>query len=105
MPLDGTNFTVDLFSVERLADWLRTQNPETGYDYWCDQCLLGNYFTHLGFEGVGMFSSGFYHNGGGVDFPKGENDPLNLISYMGKRTYGAALKRAEEYIENGKFLC
>lgn len=85
----------DPFSIESLVAWLKTMPPEREYCYVCnDNCVLAQYFTAQGFEGVRMQTNTFLYifmkERVSQDLPFG----WNAIALSPGRTYGAALTAA-----------
>ena len=83
MPFDGTNFTrakPDVFSVEGLRDWLRTQDPSVTYDYEdAKTCLVARWTGKI------LFSH---------QIPL----PIRYIANEVPQTFGAALSRCDAYL-------
>ena len=91
-----------VFSLENLASWLEKQDPKKEYDYTnAHECVMTQYFEAFRIEKTGAFSYG----------------PITLLenAYLGERetvwgniavkrpqTFGAALERTREEIENAR---
>ena len=99
---DGATYTdtptkqADVFSLEGLRDWLRTQPPKERYDYYlCDgNCLLDQY----------MAARGIPHRSPHWDYTRmsdvgGRPISAGTIACLYPRTKGAALARCEAEIE------
>ncbi len=96
MPLDGTNYETEVFSLAGLVAWLEKQNPETEYQYTdCGGCLLHQYFVASGINmpvGWGMGGSTWYDfNHHRSDLP----EHFDGVSLRDPHTFGAALTRAK----------
>jgi len=104
MPFDQQDFVVtetnphEVFSLEGLVWFLERQNPKAEYDYWCNECCLGNYFTSRGHKvvRVGARNIGLRLDGATIDIPLYPG--MNNIAASEPRTYGAALDRAKARI-------
>src|SRR5258706_3831664 len=85
-----------LLTTERVAMWLRLQDPEKTYNYSdnCD-CLLARMFNDYGFENVWVTHEAVRVGGVWYEFPDKE---FNTIMWP-SGTYGDALKRAEAPLE------
>lgn len=95
---DIIQFDPDILTLPRLTSWLRTQNPYTEYDFYCNGgCLLYQYFVASGIEMPDGFGVG-----GNVWSPDGEEerdlpDYFADIAVGSPRTFGGALERAIEF--------
>ncbi len=80
-----------LLTAERVAMWLRLQDPKKTYNYSdnCD-CLLARIFKDYGFENVWVTHEAVLVEDAWYKFP----DQFNTIMWP-SGTYGEALKRAE----------
>ena len=91
--------TADAFQLSTLVAWLETKNPEEKYCYY-DQgnCLLGQYFTALGFTNMCMMTTTFYLIGGiRRTLPAYFDDVAHGVYGSPRRwTFGAALDRARK---------
>jgi hypothetical protein len=98
MPLDGdvkqfeTETKPDVFSLEGLRDWLKTQDKSTEYEYFnCEgRCLIGQYCAARGVDWRDAFLT--------------DRIPLELrlvsVAFGRRATFGAALSRCEAAIKN-----
>lgn len=83
----------DIWSLEGLRDWLRTQPAQIEYDFTeADTCPLTRYFAAFGLKKNGAFTYG----GRELHTPGAKTRPP-LIQVVGTfpYTYGAALTRCE----------
>jgi hypothetical protein len=94
----------DPFSLDSLIEWLEKQPADKPYCYMDNgHCLLGQYFTAMGFRLVAVGGSDFDHETErGVIFPEKFNDVAygDLQTFDFNRTFGAALKRARAYLRS-----
>ena len=92
MPFDGNpeQFTKhDVFSLDGLIAWLRTQPGETFYDWDSDDCLLCRYLIAQGVD------PGRPKSGQSPTYRRIAVVTESLAaSFYGKTTYSAALARA-----------
>ncbi len=81
-----------LLTAERLAMWLRLQDPKKTYNYFdhCN-CLLAQYLNDYGFENVWVTHEAVRAGGDWYEFP---DEKFNTIVWP-SGTYGEALKRAK----------
>lgn len=87
----------DPFALGSLIAWLEKQPGDLLYDYGCNgACMLAQYFSAHGFDGVNMGAYDFSHAAGRAAGDRRILLPprFNLIAFDGKRTFGAALNRA-----------
>ena len=91
-------------SLRGLIAWLETKDPQKEYDYYdCGgACLIGQYVNAIGLR-WGVFRNADLY-GAGWDWwlnnPK--SAPLREISVDYPRTFGGALKRAQERLVSGE---
>ena len=92
MPFDGNpeQFTKpDVFSLDSLIAWLRTQPGETFYDWHSNDCLLCRYLIAQGVE------PGRPNDTGSRTYGRMAVATESLATpFYGKTTYAAALSRA-----------
>jgi hypothetical protein len=85
-----------VFSLQSLIAWLEKMPANETYCYLDHgRCLLGQYFSAMGFENAQVFSDGLCHG------PRRENQTpypreFDSIALHWAQTFGAALKRARE---------
>ena len=81
----------DPFKLDTLIAWAERQPAEQEYDFWCNQCYLGQYFEAHGFQikAIGTGTVTFV----GQDTVK-LPPYFNMIAQAEPRTFGAALARA-----------
>lgn len=78
----------DVFSLEGLRDWLRTQNPIREYQYWsCGNCLAAQYLEAKGARGDRLLHE---------VFP--DDSSYGKIAAKLPWSFGAALARCEAEI-------
>lgn len=98
---DKPEVKADPFSLDSLIAWLETQPSDKEYCYLDNgHCLLGQYFTAMGFNGVQVGGGDFDHEfAENVRFPEILGDVAygDLITSDYVRTFGAALHRARAY--------
>jgi hypothetical protein len=84
-----------MFSLENLVAWSEKQPADKEYDFWCDQCFLGQYFEDHGFRirmiGVGTVTFKGHET---RQLPPGFNE----IAQQTPHTFGAALGRARRML-------
>lgn len=102
-----TEVKSDPFSLDTLIAWLEKQPADTVYCYFDGgTCLLAQYFTAMGFEGVEMRPRDFDHVGAyGIELPRRFNmiainrdfSYRSLTDAENEYTFGAALDRARMF--------
>jgi len=83
----------DVFSLDGLIAWLETRSVDGIYCYTdSGNCLLCQYFTANGFQGIALDAFGFSHDGWNTEvrYPS----IFNEVAIQHPRTFGAALERA-----------
>ena len=101
----------NVFSVEGLRDWLRTQDPNERYCYVASgSCLLHRYLTAQGVPVRSVGPYGYHIEGRAAltPFPDGRLDciavgllPDGSVSHRARakrHTFGAALSRCDAYL-------
>lgn len=92
---------------QSLIDWLRSKNPNELYSYErADHCLLARYLKSRGFRGVTVIP--YQYSIGDGDFKplplyweeiaQGDSHGGHKSLYSNDRNFGAALKRAEHFL-------
>ena len=89
---DKPEVKADPFSLESLIAWAEKQPADKHYDFWCNQCYLGQYFEAHGFEVVSIGTGTVLFRGstGRMTLPP----HFNAIAEATPHTFGAALARA-----------
>lgn len=93
---DKTEIKADPFALDSLIAWLEKQ-PADGIYCYTDhgRCLLGQYFSAMGYEKPYIYSDGLFEHGESAirhRYPGG----FNTIALESPRTFGAALERARK---------
>jgi hypothetical protein len=101
MPFDNTPITEtkpDVFSLDSLIAWLKTQPGETEYNWASNHCLLCRYLRAHGVNpGLPLNSARGAENYDQLSRAAGENRMLDIAVAMPEPfTYAAALSRALE---------
>jgi len=90
---EKTHIKADPFSLESLIAWAEKQPADKEYDFWCNECYLGQYFEDHGFQvtmiGIGTVTFKGHQT---RQLPPGFND----IAQRTPHTFGAALDRARK---------
>lgn len=82
------------FTLESLIAWLRTKRPEESYDYWCNECLIGQYTAFIGLP-LKHIGTQYYQIEGSA--PRRLPPGFDVIAHCEPRTFNAALSRALAY--------
>jgi hypothetical protein len=90
-------YKADPMTLDSLISWLEGQPADKAYDYsLCRGCMLAQYFTACGFDGVRMEGHHFIHIDSISTWPTIAELPahFNEIAVGMPHTFGAALERA-----------
>lgn len=86
------------FTTEALADWLRSQPPETEYDFYdISGCVLAKFGQSQGFPKGHSGANSFCPEYGNMERAFLEDDS-SRVARDEPHTYGAALARCEKII-------
>lgn len=105
MPLDGnpsdyqTEQQDEVFSLRGLIAWLEKQPAWQRYDFMCNQCMFGRYFTEKTGRPIRCIGTATvtFHDGTRRMLPDGWND----VAQAEPHAYGKALSRARSLAEKG----
>jgi len=93
---EKTHIKADPFSLESLIAWAEKQPTDKEYDFWCNECYLGQYFEDHGFK-INMIGTGTvtFSDSTCRELPR----HFNRIAQTTPHTFGAALERARKIAE------